>query len=291
MKPIKLLVVVLSAVLLAACAGTRTFHDAARAGDSVSVAAGWMKTFTPDNLTVTIIPSSGSPLVFLPGDPIVRAVTNMYMDPLASIVVSRQTGQNLTPFATTYATTMKSAFTGDDKDWWQTLVILDLPSSLPVGLTQITISAPGGESAVADLDIVAGTGSPNPLEAEMQGELVDHQLDSLQRVPHYTVNFSSTGTLPYAVQVDLMHDPGVESGGSGKAYVVNPIGYIKNAAWSDDGTSTRVILTPSRDNEIQSMADFKFYVAGGINNLAVSNVLAFDINGDAVPGISAAIVQ
>ena len=40
----------------------------------------------------------------------------------------------------------------------------------------------------------------------------------------------------------------------------------------------------------QSFSDYGTMTAGGISNLTVNTVQGFDINGDAVPGISAVIV-
>ena len=49
----KLLLALLTAVLLIGCAGTKTFHEYARAGDTIIVAAGYKKDFQRDNITVT----------------------------------------------------------------------------------------------------------------------------------------------------------------------------------------------------------------------------------------------
>jgi hypothetical protein len=286
----KLLVSVLVVFAIFGCSGTRTFHDAVKAGDTVVVAAGWMHTFSRDNITVRILTSAGDTLIFPPNDPIIRAVTNMYIDPLASIVVSRQTGQNLTPDAQLYAGTMQS-ITGDDKDWWQTVVFLDLPETLPVGATRIRIRSPEGEVATSYLDIVSAGGQPNPLSADGLGPMIDEQIVSMERVAHNTVSFTGGDEVPYAIQIDIQHYPDADNGGTGRAYVVNPIGYIKNASWSDDGENLRVILMPARDNEITSRSDFKFYIAGGITGLfvPVDGVQAFNRNGDIIPGVAANI--
>jgi uncharacterized protein YceK len=285
------LLIVVIAVAASGCAGRQTFSDTAREGETVAVAAGLMHSFTRENITVTITPASGSPVTYPANDPAIRAVTNLYADPLSSIVISREIGNNETPFAQTYAGTVASFFTGDDKDWWQTLVILDLPTPMAAGLATVDVSTlDGTETASATLNIVAGTGAPNSLDAEVLGPLQQDQLTSLQRVEHYTVQFSgSPTTTPYAIQVDLTHDADRNNGGTGLAYVVNPIGYIKNAAWSDDGTSTRVILTPTNAGQIRALSDFKFYVAGRVTNLAISSVQAFDESGAPVSGVFAAV--
>lgn len=274
---------------LGGCVGARTFHEVARAGDTVTVAAGWKHYFTRENITVTITPASGAPIVLPPNDPSIRAVVNLYPDPVSSLLVSQETGQDLTPYARTYADLVSSLFTEGDKDWWQTSVFVDLPSSLPVGNAAIGITAPQGESTTSVVEIVSGTGSPNTFQTTL-GAINANQLLSMQRVAHYSVNIAGS-TIPFAVQIDLTHDPDVDNGGAGRAYVVNPRGDIKNIAWKDDGRNLRVILTPAKRTALGNMKDFKLYVAGGVTDLQVVNVKAFDVDGNAVSGITANIAQ
>ena len=113
-------------------------------------------------------------------------------------------------------------------------------------------------------------------------------ISSLGRVPHYTINLQST-QVPYAIELSLTHDPDSATGGTGKAFAVNPIGYQKNLAWSDDGSNMKVIITPAHDNSIKDTVDFKFYVAGGLSNLAVQSVKGYDANGNEILDIFASI--
>lgn len=279
---------ILAIGVLGGCAGARTFHEVARAGDTVAVAAGWKHYFRRDNITITITPSSGPSIVYSPNDPAVRAVVNLYPDPVSSIVVSPQIGQDLTPYARTYASLVDSSITQDDQDWWQTTVFIDLPTTLPTGMATIAITNPQSEGVSSQVDIVAGTGRPNEFQAVSNGPLSSNQLASLERVGHYVVNFSG-GTVPFAIQLDLRHDPDVDRGGVGRAHVVNSRGDLKNAAWKDDGANLRVILTPAKGTVLGDMKDFKCYVAGGIAGLQVVEVKAFDINGNPVMGVTASI--
>ena len=93
---------------LMGCAGTQTFNHLARSNDTVTVAAGWMQTFTRDNLKVTITDNNGTgtETIYGPanagvenGYDKIRAVINMYPDPLSNIFVSRETGVNTSPFS------------------------------------------------------------------------------------------------------------------------------------------------------------------------------------------------
>jgi hypothetical protein len=281
------LIVMLSIFVLQGCVGARTFHEVARAGDTVAVAAGWKHYFSRDNITVTITPSSGSPIVYPPNDPAVRAAVNLYPDPLSSLLVSPQIGQDLTPSARTYASIVSNNYTNHDSDWWQTTVFVDLPDSLPSGTATISITNPQGESVSPTVDIVDGVGQPNSFDATT-GPINVSQLASMERVGNYVVRFAGS-TIPYAIQVEIVHDPDKAHGGTGVAYVINPRGDIKNVTWSDTGSNLRVILIPAHGVVLSDMLDYKFYVAGGVNNLNVLSVKAVDVDGNPVSGVTASI--
>lgn len=276
-------------MLLGGCAGVQTFPNVARSGDTVAVAAGWKQDFTRDDLTVIITAADGLVIVYPPGDPAVRAVVNLYPDPLSSMIVSERTGQDLTPYARTYADMVNVNFTGGDRDWWQTTVFIDLPPGLALGPATVMLSNAAGLQATTAMEIVAGAGTPAVFNAELAGPLQPDQLAALERVAHYSVRFSGA-ILPHAIQVDLSHDPDADHGGSGRAHVVNPRGDIKGIAWTDDGENLRVLLTPVRDGAIGALTDFKFYVGGGVGDLALVSVRAFDVSGNPISGITADVV-
>lgn len=278
---------VLLTMVLDGCAGAMTFHQEARAGDTVALAAGWEHNFTHQNTTVTITPSLGAPIVYAPNDPAIRAVVNLYPDPVSSILVSAETGQDLTQSAQLYNSLLTSNYTNGDKDWWQTTIFVDLPATLPTGTATISVSNPTGESASSTVNIVDGTGTSNIFDT-VAGPLNTYQLASLERVTHYTIYFTGN-TIPYAIQVDLSHSADVNHGGVGMACVINPRGDLKNVSWSDTGVSLRAILMPAKGQALSAMLDYKFYVAGGITNLNVVDVKAFDINGNPVAGITASV--
>jgi hypothetical protein len=247
-----------------------------------------MKDFSRDKITVTITPSSGSPIVYAPNNPAVRAVINLYPDPVSSLLVSMETGQDLTPAATTYGSLMFNYIPQREKDWWQTSVFIDLPANLPVGTAWIEISDTSGGYAYSELEIVAGVGSPNPFYAAINGPLNLNQLASLERVPHFTVDFNGS-VIPFAIQVELSHDPDVDHGGSGRAHVINARGDLKNVTWSDTGTGMRVVILPAKAQALSNIHDYKFYVAGGVTNLTVLNIKAVDINGNPVSDVTATV--
>ena len=286
----KTLLMSMLSVIISACSGDKTFNDYARAGDTVAVAAGWKQNFNKENITVTITPSSGSDVIIVPGDAAIRASINFYHDPLSSAIVSRETGIDFSSFAQTYESVITSNFTSDDKDWYTKTIFIDLPPSLPTGITQIVVSNAVGASVTSIVDIVDGIGSPSTFTSQSSTNLSPAMFDALSRVVHYSVDFTAS-VLPYAIELTLTHDPDLASGGSGNAYVANPLGYKKNLFWSDDGITMKVILMPTNSlKPMDHINDFKFYVAGGLQNLAVSSVSGFDANGDAVSGVSSTVI-
>ena len=278
---------VLAVTLLNGCTGTQTFHSFARAGDTVAIAAGWQHYFTRDNITVTITPSSGAPVVYSPDDPAIRAVVNMYPDPISSLIVSERTGQNLTLNSLTLTGTLSSAITGDDRDWWQTVVFIDLPLSLPEGLTTVQIDNPESESASSQLFIVQGLGNKHRFGTTF-GQLQRADLASLERLSHYVISFTG-GTIPYAIEIKLAHDPDKDNGGVGRAHVINPGGALKSLFWTDDGSNTLVVVMPANGQTLTYMKDFKLYISGGINNLSITSMEAYDADGNDVPGVTATV--
>lgn len=282
----KYIVTILSflTVLLSGCGAVNTFTTAAQSGSTISIPAGWRQGFTKDNITVTITDSASAVTTYPAGDSRIRAVTNMYPDPVSSLVVDTRIGD-----PANYGQTINTYQTNDDNDWWQTFVILDLPSGMSTGAATLQINGPNSESfGPVNLNILAGTGSPDPLQAAFafgNVTLTPAFLDPLDRPAHFTLNFSGA-TIPHAIELTLTHDPDSTAGGNGRALAINPRGELKSLAWSDDGTSMKVILLRANDLVISHIKDFKFYVAGGITNLSPGAVTAYDANGAVIPGIT-----
>lgn len=288
MRYSKLLFLPLFLVILAGCSGVKTYPAMARAGDTVAIAAGWKQHFSRNEIVVTITDANGITTTYLPGDPAVRAVVNLYPDPVSSIIISEETNQDLTPYAQIYSSSVNTNITSDDKDWWQTSVFIDLPSTMATGSASINIGSVSSETSSTTLEIIGGTGTVENFQTEF-GPLNPDQLASMERVGHYIISFTGS-VIPYGIQVELSHLPDVNNGGAGKVYVVNTRGDLKNINWVDDGASTlKVLLTPSQPKVLDNMKDFKFYVAGGIDGLIVNNVIAVDVNGNPVSGVVASI--
>lgn len=303
------LALILTVFLLAGCAGTRSFHDYARAGDTIAVAAGWAHHLQRGNIEVAIIDSAGTPTTYTPGQAgyeAVRGSINFYPDPLSGLVLSDRLSTDVTPSALLYSELVNQESTGDDRDWWETVVFIDLPDPMAIGDATVTITdlgTPPQETVSSIVTIVPdetgiGTGgTPNIFKAKLPGlaqfNLQDSHFQSMERADHFVISFSAV-TVPHAIQIDLTHDQDEAHGGAGTPYVVNPVGHIKNVSWAPtgtNGTDLRVIILPTKDGEISTMNDFKFYVAGGITGLSVVDqdtgdpdfdVLAFDSDGQLI---------
>ena len=285
----KFISIIISIFVVAGCAGTQTFPNVGRAGDTVAIAAGW-KHFTRDNITVTITPTVGAAIVYQPGAAEIRSVVNFYADPLSSLIVSAEKGVDVTPYARTYNGQIRNNFTGGDKDFWQTVVFIDLPppQSLATGPATVDIVGAQGESVSTILDVIAGTGSPEQFIPELlNGPLNGDHLLSLGRVDHYEVNFTGS-VVPNAIQMDMSYT-------MLNGYLVNPRGDLKNLTWNDTGSGYRVILT-SANGAVGNIKDFKFYVAiafGTVSstslNIVPGSLQAFDQNGNPIAGVGATL--
>jgi hypothetical protein len=279
--------------LILGCAGVETYPNRVAPGETVSVGAGWKKHFSRDNITVTITPQGQAPIA-LPSSA-VRASINLYPDPLSSIVLSQNTGTDISDFSLLYGDLVNTNFTGDDRDWWQTAVFIDLPTGLPTGIpADITISNSEGESVTTTVDLVDPDpvlgGTPDVFLTEAAGPLTRTHLASLERVDHYVVSLNSS-VIPHALQIDLAQQ------GDLVGYVINPKGDVKSLTWNDNAGVLRVVLLPTRvQTGFQTMNDLKFYVAivagtDGVADLSEvpSSLHAFDQNGTSVAGVTATI--
>jgi len=280
--------VVLSASLAVGCAGTHTFNQYAKSGETIAIPVGHQPDWSRDNISVWIRePGMVDYVQYMPNDPRIRAVVNFYPDPLSSIVVSNRTGQEITNGALTFGNILNQSFTSNSRDWFQTVVFFDLPDPLALGAANVYVEEATNTNNFVntELEIVGTGGMPHQFGAEGLGPMSREQLASLERTSHFAVTLSGS-TIPHAVQLDFMHDPDVDNSGTGKAYIVEPISGVKNISWTDDGINLRIVILPADGATMANFNDFKFYVAGGINNLALLSTEAFDINGGSVAGVS-----
>ena len=286
---------------LTGCAGYQTFNHLARSSDTVALAAGWKQTFSSSTLRITITDLVGTQTTYEPGDPNIRAVINMYPDPLSNFVVSRETGIDTSLYANAFASQINENYTGGDNDWWQTVVFVNLPDNMAIGNANIVAESidPTSilvvETASSTVEIVPGVGAPNPLSASWYygnhfGLSRDH-LKLLERSSYYQIDFTGGAEIPTAISLEMTHDPDIDNGGVGRAFVVNPRGEMKNIHWVDDGTTAKAIILPATSGGFSKLVDFKFYVGGGVNNLVISSLQAYDQNGNELFSVAAGVTK
>jgi hypothetical protein len=278
----------LAAATLGGCAGVKTFTNEARPGDTVALATGWNQPVNRNNLTVRFTDANAAVVTYNPGNPGIRTVTQLYPDPVSKLVVEYATGQT-TGSSGTDGTVMGASIDGSvtnhDTDWNQTVVYLDLPTSLAAGTANIVLTGPNGALTATPMqvNVLPGTGAPDIFAGQGSGN-ASASLPLLERGSYYTVTFAGP-TIPDSIQVNL-----TRTAGAAKPWVVNTRGDLKNVAWRDDGsTNLRVMLTSSHGVPLTDMKHFKFYVASGIpmSGLAVANVVAYDASGYPVSGVTA----
>lgn len=281
---------VLLTAALCACTGTKTFTTAARPGETVALAIDRQANLKRANVTVTITPATGAPVVYPPLDTRVRSILNLYPDPVSKAVVLNRTDE---PTATGSFIDMFT--TGGDPDWWQTFMLIDLPQGIAPGVATISIvDTQGALIEPVTVEVLTGASTKNVFEIRKFGIAfsvdtnagpVIHAPYDLERVKHTVVEFTGT-TVPYAIQIEFTHTTGANV-----AYAVNPRGDLKNLAWVDDGARIKVILTPAADKTERRIQDFKFYLAGNLTGLIQTGLKAYDQNGGPVPGIAATLTQ
>ena len=271
--------------LVSGCTGVNTFGTAARAGDTVVMALGWNLELSRAGIDyITITDAAGGSLVLTPDDPSVRSVFNAYPDPVSRLLVDAEKGN-----PSLMSMLIEGSVTAGDKEYSETMLMLDLPQGLSPGEASIVLTMTNGEVlGPVRVVVLPGTGGAAAFENQEHLSVGANHLRALERAPHYTVSFTGD-VLPYGIQVDLVHDPDATAAGAGLPHVVNPRGDVKNLSWFGDGTSLRVVLLPTRERVPSSLAQFKFYVAGGITGLEVVDVRGFDVDGHPVAGIVAGI--
>ena len=268
--------------ILNGCAGFQTFNHLARSNDTVAVAAGWMQTLSRNTIRVTITDNAGAgtQTIYNAGDPNIRAVINLYPDPLSNIVVSRETGVDLSPYANIYSDQVSVNYTDWDKDWWQTTVFINLPDSMALGDANILIESIDSttglpvETSSATVEIVDGIGEPSSFVSRAPWDgpfpLTSDHLQALERSSHYQIDFSGS-EIPAAISLEITHN-------SGSAFIANPTSEIKNIHWTDDGTMAKVLILPTRSSGFTRLVDLKFYFSG-VDGVDISSFQAFDQNG------------
>ncbi|TCV77549.1 hypothetical protein [Sulfurirhabdus autotrophica] len=289
--------------LIGGCAGTQSFTTAARAGETIALPVGWLN-LKSQNLNVTITPASGPAFTNVQ----VKAIVNLYPDPSSKLMVGFRTKQDLGNGDFSIGRNINNIVTTDDREWWQTTILLDLPATIPTGAAKVNITDNAGNTIYpVNVTVLPGIAQSNLFNIYTPGTGGQGAFDFLNTYPaalksmetanRYVVTFSGQDAsgndlIPHSIQLQFTHTPSV-----GVACVIDPVAYLKSTVWSDDGATLKVMLTPSKGSTLtqtlsnKGLVQFKFYVAGGITNLTLdpSSVKAYDINGTLMTGVTAKV--
>ena len=168
-------------VILPACTALNTFPQAARGGDTVTLAVGSADGMTTANTTATY-ESDAVPGVFVDLTPGIRSVFRLYADK-TSILYQR-------------GSDTKYIVNTSGHEPWVTVMVVDLPQGLPVGPGKVNISTTATYPTISNhinglpvgLEILPGTGAVSSLDFEFsKGGSVPGDLSLLESMPHAQV--------------------------------------------------------------------------------------------------------
>jgi len=139
-------------LVLQACTGKQTTPNVARAGDTVSIAIGSAEGMnkSSSNTTAIYVPDAGGsyPLI-------IRSIFNLYPDKKSSLYNPNSNTQFL--------------INTSNHEAWQTVMVIDLPTDVPVGTGKIHIETIASFPTIVTnpnnlpigLEIIEGVGSPD----------------------------------------------------------------------------------------------------------------------------------
>ena len=168
-------------VILPACTALNTFPQAARGGDTVTLAVGSADGMTAANTTASY-ESDAAPGVFTDLTPGIRSIFRLYADKTSSLYAG--------------GSTTKYIVDTSGHEPWVTVMVVDLPQGLPVGPGKVNITTtatyPTIGSHINDLpvklEILPGTGAVSNLDYEFgKGSSIPGDLSLLESMPHAQV--------------------------------------------------------------------------------------------------------
>jgi hypothetical protein len=249
-------------VVIGPTAAASSVVAAGRPGETVVVSVGGQKGLSRQTVAVTVT-ASGRSVTYEAGDPRIRAVVNVYPDPLSRLRAATPGSAQHQP------------------DAWDTHVYFDLPLGLDIGTAHVEIRGPQGSlTGVVPLEILPGIGAPlSPEDASLAG----NALAPLERTEHATIAFSGP-SVPHSIQIELSY-----TAGAAVVSVINTRGDLKNLVWADHGSRLIVLMTPVAGRTLREFRAFEFYVTGGVTDLQVNSLRAYDVTGARLPGVSARV--
>lgn len=290
MKPVKqtskviYLLFILAVLILPACTGYNSYSKIARAGDTVSLAVGSSIGMTKDasNTTAVYVPDVGGsyPLT-------IRSVFNLYPD--------KKSRLNLTA-------TLVSLIDSADHEVWQTVMLIDLPTNLPIGNGKVVITSaaiyPSINTHINDfpiaLEIISGTGAPDAFAYEFgQGLSADGDLTQLESLPHAVVTPPVNAEFYGAIEMKLSLNMSTTTLDEQKVRVfvddMNPLTLSnKNVVWKVSSAGELVVMIMSPSGGLQARESRLSIVSKPnivFNSVpTITEVNFYDVNGNLVAG-------
>ena len=310
-------------VFLGGCVAIQPFPYAVRAGDTITLAIGSLDGVSQNNMLIMYYPDPGS----VPSeDPVditagIRSVFNIYPDKKSKTYWDTTSGNGLTTMSYLESVSGHSA--------WQSVVAVDLPSTLPTGTGHFVVTLgdgviyPSFVTRVGDVNIDAQILEPGGAAHEFKyrkysfntetsiGVLAD--LEQLRQVVVRKHPDSAVTTFPIAAaEYDLLI-PVIDTSLNDVSDLVpdddivvvldDQVGYDRNQTslnWSRSGASIKVVITSLSGNQNASSIRFSVLLANYVDaetngwmladNASLVSVKYFDLNGDEISGPSRQII-
>lgn len=315
--------VILLLVLLASCVATQPFPYAVRAGDTITLAIGSYDGVNKNNLSITYYPDPGSLPDETPVDvtSAIRSVFNIYPDKKSRTYWDKTSGNGQQTMAYVEGISGHSS--------WQTVVAVDLPSTLPTGTGHFVVTlgtgiiTPPFLASVEDVNIQAQILEPGGEAHTFEfrkfnfntetsvGNLTN--LEQLRQVIVRKVPSQSSSSISVAAAEYNLLVPIIDEFSNDVSNLVpdsdivvvldDQINYYKNQTslnWSRSGSSIKVITTSLSGNQNAKSIRFSILIANYTDaeangwsladTASLVTVKYFDLNGEELTGATPEVV-
>jgi hypothetical protein len=216
-------------LVLQGCVAVQSFPTVARAGDTVTLAVGSAEGMSKSTTNVFFTPDGGAE-VPIPSENI-RAIIRLYPD------------KRTEAWAASSTVAIDTA-TGHGS--WLSIIVLDLPSSLPIGVGSIRVSTPATYAAFSNnvndesivIEILPGVGAPATFDYHSGAIKAVGDLTSVELLPHYLIK-------PDFVDKNFWEpDPWPTFG----AIELKVVGTVSGITEAEIATNMRVVLDEMEQN-------------------------------------------
>lgn len=264
----------------AGCTALRTFPMTARAGDTVTMGIGYdvleeRKQMSRADTVVTIVKDD---LSYTAAPPL-RGVFQLYPDP----------NSKLANYESVYLPT--PALDGDP---FETVIVFDLPTDVPAGSYDVTVTSPHLYSGFTQtLEVIPGTGASNPLT---DNGSIDRDITELERAPTVTVSLDpgyTIGALSMVLDFDETAVDPSDINLQQPRYVFGPGSFQETQRmfyFDDDGSQITVnILCPDGVSSDYIRFDLLYPEGSPDPAFTIISQKTYDIDGNEIPGVGASM--